>query len=223
MFHESETSTIIVRLLLSLLLSGVLGIEREIKNRPAGMRTYILVCIGSCMIMMTNQYVFQTTGSGDPVRMAAQIVSGIGFLGAGTIIVTRHNQIKGLTTAAGLWAVAAVGISVGVGYYEAAVCCSMIIFIVLTLLNRVDTAMHRNTKNIELYVELSSHTSLLTFMESIKKALEDVKITHVEHDYTSEDGTRAYIVYLKLKRRIDHNIVNDVVRKMVGAAHVDIL
>ena len=113
-------SSIVIRILFSLVIGGILGLERGLKNRPAGLRTYILVCMGSCIVMMTNQYVYQVYGTGDPVRMAAQVISGIGFLGAGTIIVTRRNQIKGLTTAAGLWASACIGLSIGIGLYEVA-------------------------------------------------------------------------------------------------------
>ena len=113
---------VLVRIIVSFVLGGMLGMERGLKQRPAGLRTYMLVCVGACMIMLTNQYVVQVYPGGDPVRMGAQVVSGIGFLGAGTIIVTRHNQIKGLTTAAGLWAAAAVGLATGIGFYEAGNC-----------------------------------------------------------------------------------------------------
>lgn len=223
MLQEVNSITTILRILLALLLGGILGIERGMKNRPAGMRTYMLVCIGSCMIMLTNQYVFQTLGTGDPVRMGAQVVSGIGFLGAGTIMVTRHSQIRGLTTAAGLWAAAAVGLAVGIGFYEAAVGGSIAIFIVLTLLNKLDDAMHRNTKNIELYIELSANTSLMTFMGLLKQVLEDVLIMRTEHDYTGEDGSRAYIVLLKTKKRMNHTIVVNAVREVAGVTHAEAL
>lgn len=95
----------LIRILLAVLLGGIVGMERGIKNKLAGLRTFILVSLGSAVIMMTNQYIHQIYGEGDPVRMGAQVVSGIGFLGAGTIMVTSKNQIKGLTTAASLWGV----------------------------------------------------------------------------------------------------------------------
>ena len=82
-----------LRVLASIIIGGLIGLERGMKNRPAGMRTYMAVCLGSCLVMLTNQYVYQVYGTGDPVRMAAQVVSGIGFLGAGTIVVTRRSQI----------------------------------------------------------------------------------------------------------------------------------
>ena len=100
----NEMVEAIVPIALSLVCGGVLGIERGRKKRPAGLRTYMLVCLGATLVMMTNAHIFAETGSGDMTRMGAQVVSGIGFLGAGTIITTGHNRVKGLTTAAGLWA-----------------------------------------------------------------------------------------------------------------------
>ena len=220
MLQEVTCITTIFRIVLALFLGGILGIERGMKNRPAGIRTHMLVCIGSCLIMLTNQYVYQVLGTGDPVRMGAQVVSGIGFLGAGTIIVTRHSQIKGLTTAAGLWAAAAVGLAVGIGFYEAAVGGSVAIFIVLTLLNKIDDVMHRNTKDVELLVELSAETSLIALMDAIEHILENITITYTEQDRTESDGTRTYIILLRAKRRMDHAIVLDAVRNISGVIHV---
>jgi putative Mg2+ transporter-C (MgtC) family protein len=118
--REVTYLAVILRIVTAVVFGGILGMERGLKNRPAGLRTYMLVCVGACLIMLTNQYLYQVTSAGDPMRLGAQVVSGIGFLGAGTIIVTKHNQIKGLTTAAGLWAAAGVGLALGVGFYEAA-------------------------------------------------------------------------------------------------------
>ncbi|MBQ9863557.1 MAG: MgtC/SapB family protein, partial [Lachnospiraceae bacterium] len=139
--HEVTHLAIVVRILVSVVLGGIIGLERGLKNRPAGLRTYMLVCVGSCLIMLTNQYIYQMYNVGDPVRMGAQVVSGIGFLGAGTIVVTRRNQIKGLTTAAGLWASAAVGLAVGIGLYEAAILGGAAIFLVLSIIHRWDNNM----------------------------------------------------------------------------------
>ena len=97
-----------------MLLGGLLGYERGKKGRPAGLRTYLVVCLGSSLAMMTGVYLTQISGSGDAGRIAAQVISGIGFLGAGTILVTRQNQVKGLTTAAGLWAAACIGLALGI-------------------------------------------------------------------------------------------------------------
>ena len=128
-----------LRLLLAVLVGGILGIERGRKNRPAGLRTYMLVCLGATTVMMTNQYVTQCMGTGDPVRMGAQVISGIGFLGAGSIMVTGRNQIRGITTAAGLWAAACIGLAIGIGFYEIGIASGILVFIVLTALHGLDT------------------------------------------------------------------------------------
>ena len=113
---ELNSISVTVRLMLSLVCGGILGVERGRKKRPAGFRTYMLVCMGAALVMITNQYIVEVYGGSDPARMGAQVISGIGFLGAGTIIVTGRNRVKGLTTAAGLWAAACVGLSLGIGF-----------------------------------------------------------------------------------------------------------
>lgn len=131
---------ITLRLLLAALLGGLIGLERESLNKSAGLRTHILVCLGSCLIMITSIEIFETVGHGtigDPARIAAQVVSGIGFLGAGTIMRSGFG-IKGLTTAASLWLVAAIGLAVGVGSYAAAIICTTIVFVILVYMPRLE-------------------------------------------------------------------------------------
>lgn len=200
-----------LRILASLIMGGVLGLERGMKNRPAGLRTYMLVCVGSCLIMMTNQFIFQTTGTGDPTRMSAQVVSGIGFLGAGTIIVTRRNQIKGLTTAAGLWASACVGLALGVGFYEAAMIGGFAVFGVMTLLQRMDNRMHAKTKALEVYIELARDMPLSDFLRQLQQFNLDARDIQREGPTGSTSGSRAYIISLRAgKRRDMHDIIDDV-------------
>ena len=127
--RELTVTEIILRVLISVAIGGLIGLERGMKNRPAGLRTYMLVCVGACVVMLTNQYTYQVYQVGDPVRMGAQVISGIGFLGAGTIIVTSRNQIKGLTTAAGLWTAGGIGLAIGIGLYEVAIAASAAVFI----------------------------------------------------------------------------------------------
>ena len=129
--HELNIWTIMLRLGLSLLLGSIVGTERGVKNRPAGLRTYSLVCLGSALIMLTNQYITEQYGVGDPTRMASQVISGIGFLGAGTILVTDRNKVSGLTTAAGLWTVASIGLAVGAGFYMGAIVGAVLLFTVM--------------------------------------------------------------------------------------------
>ena len=166
--REVTYLAIALRIAFAVIIGGLIGLERGLKNRPAGLRTYMLVCVGACLVMLTNQYMCQVYGTGDPVRMGAQVVSGIGFLGAGTIIVTRRNQIKGLTTAAGLWSAAGVGLALGVGFYEAALVGGFAVFFVMTLLQRMDNRMHRNAKVLEVYIELNKELSLGDFLREVR-------------------------------------------------------
>ncbi|NLN47211.1 MAG: MgtC/SapB family protein, partial [Clostridiaceae bacterium] len=136
--RELNTLSIVVRMLFAILAGGVIGMERERKRRPAGFRTHMLVCLGSALVMMINQYIFYTfTQSSDPARLGAQVISGIGFLGAGTILITSRQQVRGLTTAAGLWASACMGLAIGIGFYEGALIACVCIFLTITLLDRL--------------------------------------------------------------------------------------
>ncbi len=131
---------IALRLILTVLLSGLIGLERQISRRTAGLRTHILVSLGSCLIMLTSLHVFdiyRAYGPFDPSRIAAGVITGIGFLGAGTIITERGN-VKGLTTAASLWVVAGIGLAVGCGFYSASVITVMLALVVLFFLRRLE-------------------------------------------------------------------------------------
>lgn len=198
-------STVVFRIVFSLVLGGILGLERGLKNRPAGLRTYILVCMGSCIVMMTNQYVYQVYDTGDPVRMAAQVISGIGFLGAGTIIVTRRNQIKGLTTAAGLWASACVGLSIGIGLYEVAVIGGMAIFVVLTLLNHWDFFIRSRARDVEAYIEIPEKMSFSYFLHETKMRGIMIRNVQADAEEPGTDGKFCFICTLRGMRRMEHS------------------
>ena len=202
--REVTYLAVALRIVTAVVIGGLLGLERGLKNRPAGLRTYMLVCTGACLIMLTNQYIYQVFGSGDPVRMGAQVVSGIGFLGGGTIIVTRRSRIKGLTTAAGLWAAAAVGLALGIGFYEAAVAGGVAIFVIMTLLQGMDNKMHSRTKRMDVYVEMEGSLSLGDFLRQIRERGLDVSNLQRENGPDKENGSRAYTVTLTAKKRCRH-------------------
>lgn len=166
---EMNLISVTVRLMLSLLCGGILGVERGRKKRPAGFRTYMLVCMGATLVMITNQYITMVYGGSDPARMGAQVVSGIGFLGAGTIIVTGRNRVKGLTTAAGLWAAACVGLSLGIGFYSGAIIGCVLIFIVMATLHRLDDWVMSSTKTINLYLEFDEMSDVGAFIHFAKE------------------------------------------------------
>ena len=218
--REVTYLAVVLRIFAAVLIGGILGMERGMKNRPAGLRTYMLVCVGACVIMLTNQFIFQSAGTGDPVRMGAQVVSGIGFLGAGTIIVTRRNQIKGLTTAAGLWSAAGVGLALGIGFYEAAIAGTLAVFVVMTLLQKLDNKLHRRSKQLEAYIELSS-ISLGDFLRTMRE--ENVEVSDVQREYGEEesDGVRAYIATLKGKKRLSHTELMEKILAIPGVEFVE--
>ena len=210
-----------VRILAALVLGGIIGLEREMKNRPAGLRTYMLVCVGSCLIMMTNQFIYQTTGTGDPTRMSAQVISGIGFLGAGTIVVTQHNQIKGLTTAAGLWACAAVGLAIGIGFYEAALVSGVAVYVVLTLLHRWDDRMRMKGKVFDIYFELSKAYPLGNFIRAVRAMDLELSGIRMEADAMLSDGASAFTATVKAKRRVAHVGILAELTKIDGVDYIE--
>ena len=137
------------RLLLTLVLSGLIGLERQVHRRDAGLRTHILVALGSCLIMLTSLYVFDIYKDQvalDPVRIAAGVVTGIGFLGAGTII-RESDGVRGLTTAASLWVVAGIGLAVGVGFNKIAIYTTVLVLIVLHFLRYLEVPLSKEDKH----------------------------------------------------------------------------
>lgn len=151
-FYDLNVFSISLRLLLAVLFGGVIGLERDVHRHTAGFRTHILVCVGAALAMLTNQYISDVWGSDtDPARIGAQVIAGVGFLGVGTILVTGRTHIRGLTTAAGLWASACLGLAVGIGFYEGALIGAALILIVLGLLPRLEQRIFRWWGSLYLY------------------------------------------------------------------------
>lgn len=166
---ELGMASIIWRLLLAMVIGSVVGMERSSRGRGAGVKTHTLVCVGAALVMLTSQFIWGAYGhSGDPARLGAQVISGIGFLGAGTIMVTGRNHVKGLTTAAGLWVCACEGLAVGIGFWEGALVTLVVILFTLRVLVKVDSRIHRHAKNFELYIEFNGGEDVRRFMQDIK-------------------------------------------------------
>ncbi|MCI8615012.1 MgtC/SapB family protein [Parablautia intestinalis] len=183
--RELTLPSILLRIFLSMLFSGILGYEREKKHRPAGFRTYIIVCLGSTLAMMTGLYISALTGSSDPARIPAQAISGIGFLGAGTILVTRQNRVRGLTTAAGLWAVACLGLSLGAGFYTGALIFFTAIWVSIWILRFVDNRLTDHLKAVHLYVEFSNIEYISKFLSLAREqncTVNNLEISRTEND-----------------------------------------
>lgn len=136
---------IVIRLIVSFFMGGLVGYERQSRNKSAGLRTHILVCLGSSLIMILSVNIYasvQGLTNADPARLAAQVISGIGFLGAGTIM-KEGATVRGLTTAASLWVVSAIGLAIGFGYFFSAIVCTIMVVFALTLLPRCERLFQR--------------------------------------------------------------------------------
>ena len=163
--RELSPVTMVIRLVLAMLAGGLIGMQRERHGGAAGFRTHIIVCIGSTMAAMTGIFMTQTMGfDRDPMRLGAQVLSGIGFLGVGTILVTGHLHVKGLTTAAGLWTIAAVGLAIGAGFYEAALVCVLILAVVMTFLGNFGS---RRIK-MDVYLEVTGSRNINSVIKTIE-------------------------------------------------------
>ncbi len=210
-----------VRLLLAFICGGILGIERGRKNRPAGFRTYMLVCVGSALVMITNQYISENYANVDPSRMGAQVVSGIGFLGAGTIIVTARNRVKGLTTAAGLWVAACVGLSIGIGFYAGAIIGCLMTLFVMSVLHKLDNHVAASTKVMDLYIEFARLSFVGSFIEYVKQY--NMKISDVEvTKFKLADKTEvAVLLTLRLEKKQSHTDIIQLLNSADGVLLVE--
>ena len=190
--------SIVVRILLSMVCGGVIGIERGKAHQPAGMRTYMLVCMGAAMVMMTGQYMYIHFQTGDPARLGAQVVSGIGFLGAGSIIIAGNTRIRGLTTAAGLWTSACIGLSLGIGFYEAGIAATLAVFLIMTYLKKVESRWVDDEEWFHFYVEMRENLKI----SDVSRHLEFVGIEIGEMRMErSADCFQKYVLSLQDKNR----------------------
>lgn len=195
---EVNATSSIFKLLLSLVLGCVVGYERKQRGQPAGVRTFSLIAMGSTLAMILSIYVpqeYMGLKNGDPGRIAAQVVTGIGFLGAGAIIQMK-GSVRGLTTAAGIWMVAAIGMAVGVGMYTISIIATLLILIILVCLDKIEHKANIGTELRTLHIELA------TILQSLKQyylLLEENKIGvtrfNVSYDYNNEK-TDLYLIVL---------------------------
>lgn len=204
-------ATITIRLLFAVLFGGLIGLERAIKHHAAGFRTYIIVCVGSCVAMLTNEFLTRATNMGDGARLGAQVISGIGFLGAGTIMFTSRNQVKGLTTAAGLWASACLGLAIGIGFYSLSIIAALIIVTVLAVLPTIEKSLTYKSRQFTIHIEFDRRENLKEFINITRNL--GFKILSIEHNPAySQSGLSVYTIELKTlgKKKEKHSVyLND--------------
>jgi len=208
------TAQIIIRLIMAFILGGLIGLEREFHGRAAGLRTHILVCLGSSLIMLTSMHIFhlyQETANVDPSRIAAGVITGIGFLGAGAILRFKAS-VRGLTTAASLWAVAGIGLASGSGFYLGACTTSALVLFVLFFLTKLERALVRKDWHKILFVETKGHAQQL---KDIRSVLSDYKVEIRDFEIRKKPHGDNVIIDLNLKLMSggqDDQILTDIMR-----------
>lgn len=216
-FYNVNIVSVTIRLLLAVLFGGIIGLERGASNHPAGFRTHILVCVGATLAMLTDQYICQYLASNaDPARLGAQVITGVGFLGVGTIFVTGKHKIKGLTTAAGLWASACLGLALGIGFYSGAVIAGILIYISLALLPKVENYFYNNARMINLYVEMDSVRNYREFVSKIKSMDITVVETHVSSSGPVASNGTAFHISIKLPKTLKFDEIRDLLDDFNG-------
>lgn len=206
--------SVTVRLVLAMLFGGTIGLERGFRQRAAGLRTHMLLCVGAASTMLVSQFMYASYGVGDPARLSAQVLSGIGFLGAGTIIITRRNQVKGLTTAATLWATACMGLAVGVGFYECALIMYVLLILILLAVSVLDNRYLKIPTSTAFYLEVKREAGLgdpIRFIHDLGWTVREIKefpagrpdVLAVRMDLESDQATRGDLAAMQHLRELD--------------------
>lgn len=206
------------------LCGGIIGIEREYKRRPAGFRTHILIGIGAAMTTLTGQFITADLSmTADVGRLGAQVIAGIGFIGAGTIIVSKRNRVKGLTTAAGLWTTAIIGLAIGMGFYECGIIATLLIMFAELVLSRLESMLHVKCQEIHLYIEYVGSGYLNHIIEYFRK--ENIPMLDVEViKKTKKDGkNNIAIITIQLHRHSSQTSILKDITEFPQTIDVEIL
>ena len=210
--------SLLVRMVLSCLCGAVIGLERSAKNRPAGFRTHILVCMASTVAATTGLYLYLAMKlPSDIARISAQVISGLGFIGAGTIVITKKMSIKGLTTAAGLWTTGIIGLAIGSGYYEIAVVGTLLLLLAETWFAVLGGNIVKDPEYVLeiLYNEKTSLDNVLRFCKDNRMAIVNLRITSLED---SDDAKYSAEVSLRGKTSSDSLVAR--IQQMPGIVSV---
>ena len=216
--YQLSFATITIRLLLAAVIGAVIGIERAAHEQPAGARTHMIICVGAAMAILVNQYIQQSVYSGsDPARMGAQVISGIGFLGVGTIMVTGKNKVRGLSTAAGLWASGCLGLAAGIGFYSGAIMGGIIVFITMSFIRRLGDGTFSKYKSVYFGIELENADKIDGFIEEMK----ETEFTIKKMDVTQINQAMATVsVAISIPKRVGYTDIIKDISKMPGVSSV---
>ncbi|MCQ2427022.1 MAG: MgtC/SapB family protein [Clostridia bacterium] len=213
---------ITARLLCAIICGGIIGLERESKRRAAGFRTHTLICIGASLTTLISQFMlFELSLPTDPARLGAQVISGMSFIGAGAIIVTSRRQVKGLTTAAGLWTAAIIGLTIGAGYYEGALIATFLVLFAELGLSKLEYYIVSNAKTMTVHIEFTDPGDLDTIVDFISKremAVNDIEYTKSK---SLEASYPSVILTLKLRKKKNHEKTLTMISEIKGVRSVE--
>lgn len=218
--------SVILRLFLAILFGGLIGAERASKRQAAGFRTYILVAIGACIAGFTNQFIYECYPSSDVGRLGNGVVTGIGFLGAGTILVTSRSKIRGLTTAAGLWACGCMGLCLGHGFYTLGLIAGVSIYIVLSIITPIENYFTDRARAFTIHVELNSRPNLKELITYLRE--KGFYVSNVEHNLAyASSGLSVYSISLispaiKKQKSISHKVICEMINDLEYVNHAEV-
>lgn len=214
--------SVVLRLLLAMVCGGIIGLEREFKRRPAGFRTHILICIGAALTIITGQYLVQELGlNADVTRIGAQVVAGIGFIGAGTIVATKQGRVRGLTTAAGLWSAAIVGLACGAGYFEGALCVTALILLTELLFTRLESRILARRREISLCVSYGSADALRDMLDYLHA--KKLRVTDMELGKNIDKESTYVLITLRISLAVTPEKIITDLRAIAGMRSVEAL
>lgn len=220
-FSEWTMQNLIIRIVVSMFLGGIIGLDRGMKHRGAGTKTMTVVCLAATLVMLTEQYIqIYFPGLANMNRLAAQVISGVGFLGVGTIIISNH-RVRGLTTAATLWASAAIGLAVGIGFIEGGVLITLVMLISLHVLPYVERFATRNSRYCNVIIDLEESRYLHVIIQDLKAASITVDSMEISSSRIG-DSISAYLI-LHTGKGMENTDIYEIITKSDKVESVDFL
>lgn len=222
MLRTISLISVAARMLLAVFCGGLIGIEREYKRRPAGFRTHILICLGAAMTTLTSQYLcLELHYDTDMARLGAQVIAGVGFIGAGTIVVSRRQRIKGLTTAAGLWTSAIIGLALGAGFYEGALLTTLLVLLAEMVFSRLEYRILNNTPEVNLYMEFADRSCLEDVLQLCRDNQLKVLNLEITRFADNERGNACAVFSLRLSKKMKITRLLELVSEIRGIISVE--
>lgn len=221
-FAEWNIQNILIRVIVATILGGVIGLDRGMKHRGAGTKTITVVCLGATLVMLTEQYIqINFPGLANMNRLAAQVISGVGFIGVGTIIISKH-RVRGLTTAATLWASACIGLAVGIGFIEGGILITAMMMLSLHVLPQVEHFVTRHSRYCNVFIDIEKSQDLHIVIQALKEAGIVIDSMDTSESRIIGDGISVHMV-LYLKKSAKRTEIYDILVKLDKVVSVDIL